>query len=51
MPSPVPDLVITRDQHVWGFGPDMAAVATVRPGAVVRLETNDCSTARSPASL
>ncbi len=42
MPSPVPDLVITRDQHVWGFGPDMAAVATVRPGAVVRLETNDC---------
>ena len=38
--SPEPDVVITRDQHVWGFGTDMAPVATVRPGAVVRLETN-----------
>lgn len=39
---PEPELVIGRDQHVWGFGPEMVPVATVRPGAVVRLETNDC---------
>jgi amidase len=35
---------ITRDQHVWAFGPDMEPVLTVDPGAVVRLELNDCFT-------
>jgi len=38
------DHVITRDQHVWAFGPDMEPVLTVDPGAVVRLELNDCFT-------
>jgi amidase len=38
------DHEITRDQHVWAFGPDMEPVLTVDPGAVVRLELNDCFT-------
>jgi amidase len=36
------DHVVTRDQHVWAFGPDMEPVLEVDPGAVVRFETNDC---------
>ncbi|MCX6461946.1 MAG: acetamidase/formamidase family protein [Actinobacteria bacterium] len=42
MPSPVPELEIGRDQFVWEFSPNMAPVATVQPGAVIRVETNDC---------
>jgi amidase len=38
------DHVVTRDQVVWGFGPDMEPVLEVEPGSVVRLETNDCFT-------
>ena len=38
------DHVVTRDQYVWGFGPDMEPVLEVEPGTVVRLETNDCFT-------
>ena len=33
---------ITRDQHVWAFGPSMEPVLEVDPGAVIRLELNDC---------
>ena len=36
--------VVTRDQVVWGFGPDMEPVLEVEPGAVVTFETNDCFT-------
>ena len=38
------DYVVTRDQVVWGFGPDLEPVLEVEPGSVVRLETNDCFT-------
>jgi amidase len=40
----VVDHVVTRDQVVWGFGPEMEPVLEVEPGAVVRFETNDCFT-------
>ena len=40
--SPTPDVEISRDQFVWGFGPSMTPVVTVAPGTVLRLETNDC---------
>ena len=36
------DYVIPKDQVVWSFGPLMEPVLTVDPGAVVRLELNDC---------
>src|SRR4029079_12552858 len=36
------DHVISRDQHVWAFGPSMTPVLEVDPGAVIRLELNDC---------
>ena len=47
------DHVVTRDQVVWGFGPEMEPVLEVEPGSVVRLETNDCFTGqiRSEADL
>jgi len=35
---------VTRDQVVWGFGPEMDPVLEVDPGAVVTFETNDCFT-------
>jgi amidase len=37
-----PDAEIARDDVVWAFSPNMTPVATVSPGAVVRLQTNDC---------
>ncbi len=42
MPSPTPEHFVSRDQFVWSFGPTMTPVLTVAPGAVIRLETNDC---------
>jgi amidase len=36
------DHVVSRDQIVWAFGPDLEPVVEVEPGAVVRFETNDC---------
>src|SRR5205809_4891081 len=36
--------VVTRDQVVWGFGPEMEPVLEVEPGIVVTFETNDCFT-------
>jgi amidase len=38
------DHLVTRDQIVWGFGPDLEPVLEVDPGEVVRFETNDCFT-------
>jgi amidase len=38
------DHVVTRDQVVWSFGPELEPVLEVEPGAVVRFETNDCFT-------
>jgi amidase len=38
------DHVVTRDQVIWGFGPDLEPVLEVEPGAIVRFETNDCFT-------
>lgn len=42
MASPVAEFIVTRDQFVWSYGPSMTPVLTVPPGAVIRLETNDC---------
>jgi amidase len=36
------DHEIPRDEHVWAFGPSMDPVLTVDPGAVIRMELNDC---------
>jgi len=36
--------VIGRDSVIWSFGPDIEPVVEVEPGAVVRIETNDCFT-------
>jgi amidase len=36
--------VVTRDQVVWGFGPEMDPALEVEPGGVVTFETNDCFT-------
>ena len=38
------DHKVTRDQVVWGFGPEMEPVLEVEPGSVVTFETNDCFT-------
>jgi amidase len=38
------DHCVTRDNVVWAFGPDLTPVLEVDPGAVVKLETNDCFT-------
>ena len=42
MPAVVPDAEVSRDDVVWAFSADMKPVVTVAPGAVIRLETNDC---------
>lgn len=36
------DHVVSRDEVIWAFGPDLEPVLEVEPGATVRLETNDC---------
>ena len=36
--------VVTRENVIWAFGPDIEPVVEVEPGAVVRFETNDCFT-------
>ncbi len=36
--------VVTRENVIWAFGPDIEPVLEVDPGAVVRFETNDCFT-------
>jgi amidase len=38
------DHLVTRDQVIWAFGPDLEPVLEVEPGAIVRFETNDCFT-------
>jgi amidase len=38
------DHIVSRDEIVWAFGPDLEPVLEVEPGAVVRFETNDCFT-------
>src|SRR5213596_4046257 len=38
------DHVVSRDEIIWAFGPDLEPVLEVEPGAVVRFETNDCFT-------
>ena len=35
------DHLVTRDQVVWGFGPELEPVLEVEPRSVVRFETND----------
>jgi amidase len=42
----VVDEVISRENFVWSFGPDMAPLVAVEPGAVLRFETNDCFTSQ-----
>jgi amidase len=36
------DHVVSREDVIWAFGPDLEPVLEVDPGEVVRLETNDC---------
>jgi amidase len=36
--------VVSRDQVIWAFGPDLEPVLEVEPGATVTFETNDCFT-------
>ena len=38
------DNIVTRDEIIWAFGPDLEPVLEVEPGSVVRFETNDCFT-------
>jgi amidase len=38
------DEVVSREDVIWAFGPDLEPVVEVEPGAVVRFETNDCFT-------
>src|SRR3954453_17974457 len=35
---------VSREDVIWGFGPDLEPVLEVDPGAVVTFETNDCFT-------
>jgi amidase len=35
---------LSRDQIIWGFGPELEPALEVEPGEVVTLETNDCFT-------
>jgi amidase len=39
-----PEHVVSRDEVVWAFGPDLRPVLEVDPGTVVTLQTNDCFT-------
>jgi amidase len=36
------DHVVSRDDIIWAFGPDLEPVLGVEPGATVRFETRDC---------
>src|SRR5262245_271427 len=36
------DHVVSREDVIWAYGPDLEPVLEVDPGAIVRLETNDC---------
>jgi amidase len=36
------DHVVSREDIVWAFGPDLEPVLEVEPGATVRFETRDC---------
>jgi amidase len=36
------DHVVSRDDIIWAFGPDLEPVLEVEPGTIVRFETNDC---------
>src|ERR687893_3222323 len=36
--------IVTRDNVIWAFGPDIEPVLEVEPRTVVKLETNDCFT-------
>jgi amidase len=36
------DHVVSREDIIWAFGPELEPVLEVEPGAVVRFETNDC---------
>jgi amidase len=40
----VADHVVSRDDVIWAFGPDLEPVLEVEPGATVTLQTNDCFT-------
>jgi amidase len=35
---------VSRENVIWGFGPELEPVLEVEPGAVVTFETNDCFT-------
>ena len=36
------DHVVSREDVIWAYGPDLEPVLEVDPGAIVRIETNDC---------
>src|SRR6266536_3689748 len=35
---------VSREDVIWGFGPELEPVLEVEPGATVTFETNDCFT-------
>src|SRR5881397_4313894 len=38
------DHVLSRDQIIWAFGPELEPVLEIDPGETVTFETNDCFT-------
>jgi amidase len=36
------DHVVSREDVIWAFGPELEPILEVDPGAIVRIETNDC---------
>jgi amidase len=36
------DHLVSREDVIWAFGPELEPVLEVDPGAIVRIETNDC---------
>jgi amidase len=36
------DHVVSRENVIWAFGPELTPVLEVEPGATIRFETNDC---------
>src|SRR4029450_1924631 len=36
------DHVVSREDVIWAFGPDLEPVLEIDPGTIVRIETNDC---------
>jgi amidase len=42
VPVATADHVVSREDVIWAFGPDLEPILEVDPGETVRIETNDC---------